>query len=60
MVRELIEEKQPKLLICGHIHEAAGTVKIGETTVVNCSISKTGKGMMIEMGQENKPAIEMI
>jgi hypothetical protein len=51
MVRNLVEQTQPRLLICGHIHEAAGVENIGNTTVVNCSIPKTGKGMMIEVGE---------
>ncbi|MBC2715099.1 MAG: phosphoesterase [Desulfobacteraceae bacterium] len=60
MVRDLVEQRQPRLLLCGHIHEAAGVSNIGETTVVNCSIPKTGKGMMIELGQVGKLEIEMV
>ncbi len=59
MVRELIEEKHPRLVICGHIHEAAGIDKIGETTVANCALPKTGKGMLIEMALTGAPQIEM-
>jgi len=60
MVRKLIEEKKPRLLICGHIHEAAGVSEPGNTTVVNCSIAKTGQGMMVEIGQAGKPEVEMV
>ncbi len=60
MVLNLVEQKQPRLLICGHIHEAAGVSEIGETTVVNCSIPKSGKGMMIDVGEGSKPEIEMV
>ena len=60
MVRALVEEKQPRLLICGHIHEAAGIETIGQTTVVNCGMPKTGKGMMIELEQKDKPVIELV
>jgi hypothetical protein len=60
MVRNLVEQTQPRLLICGHIHEAAGVENIGNTTVVNCSIPKTGKGMMIEVGEAGKVEIEMV
>ena len=35
-VREAVEQKQPALVVCGHIHDSAGqTAKIGETTVIN-------------------------
>ncbi|RJP85128.1 MAG: hypothetical protein C4518_17370 [Desulfobacteraceae bacterium] len=51
MVREIVEKTRPKLLICGHIHEAAGVKAIGRTTVVNCSMPATGRGVMIELDQ---------
>jgi putative phosphoesterase len=60
MVRNLVEEKQPRLLITGHIHEAAGIDAIGETTVVNCALPKSKKGMLIEMGETGVPRIEMV
>jgi Icc-related predicted phosphoesterase len=60
MVRDLVEQKKPRLLICGHIHEAAGVAEVGQTTLVNCSLPKTRKGMMIEVGQNGKPEIEMV
>jgi len=34
-LRKFIEEEQPPICICGHIHEARGIDKIGETLVVN-------------------------
>lgn len=34
-VREFIEEVQPDICLCGHIHEARGMDRIGRTVVVN-------------------------
>lgn len=34
-LRRIIEELQPTVNICGHIHEARGTDKIGKTTIIN-------------------------
>jgi len=34
-VRKVIEEYQPKALLCGHIHESPGVHKIGRTVCIN-------------------------
>lgn len=34
-VREFIQKTKPMLVLCGHIHEAAGVDKIGKSIVVN-------------------------
>ncbi|MCB0164053.1 MAG: metallophosphoesterase family protein [Anaerolineae bacterium] len=35
-IREVIEQQQPELVVCGHIHESAGQqAKIGNSVVVN-------------------------
>lgn len=38
--REVIEEKQPLIWFCGHIHEAEGVTTLGGTKVVNVSASR--------------------
>ncbi len=43
-VRHIIEEKQPLLALCGHIHEARGIEKINATTCVNAGAVKLGNG----------------
>ncbi|MFC1754113.1 metallophosphoesterase [Thermoproteota archaeon] len=41
-VRKAVDEFQPDILICGHVHEAAGLEEqIGKTKVIN--VSKNGK-----------------
>ncbi|UCF69675.1 MAG: metallophosphoesterase family protein [candidate division WOR-3 bacterium] len=34
-LRTFIEEKQPDLVLCGHIHEARGFDRIGRTLIIN-------------------------
>jgi Icc-related predicted phosphoesterase len=34
-IREFIEEREPIVAVCGHIHESRNTDKLGHTTIVN-------------------------
>lgn len=34
-----IRKRQPKLVVCGHVHEAAGQLNIGKTRVINTACS---------------------
>ncbi|MDR2726530.1 MAG: metallophosphoesterase family protein [Deltaproteobacteria bacterium] len=46
-VREFIEEAQPALCFCGHIHEARGVDRIGRTVVINTGpLSAGGYGLL--------------
>lgn len=47
-VRKFIEEKQPVICVCGHIHEARGTDKIGKTLVLNPGMLSEGSYVLIE------------
>lgn len=49
LIRELILEKQPRLCICGHMHENQGKTKIGKTTVVNCGYGAKGEYAIIDL-----------
>jgi Icc-related predicted phosphoesterase len=59
-LRRLIEKHQPRLVICGHVHECPGTAAIAETTVVNCSMGRNNAGVLIDLNQENELEISMI
>ncbi|MEM2913292.1 MAG: metallophosphoesterase [Candidatus Bathyarchaeia archaeon] len=48
-VRKFIEEYKPALTLCGHIHEAKGADKIGETLIVNPGPSKQGNYAIIDV-----------
>ena len=49
-VREFMEDKQPDVVICGHIHEAKGQDVLGKTKIVNCGQAGKGYYTSIEVG----------
>ncbi|MDD5170018.1 MAG: metallophosphoesterase family protein [Syntrophales bacterium] len=51
----LIRDKQPRVMICGHIHENRGAAFMGSTLVVNCSMGHAGSGALIELSPD-RPA----
>lgn len=53
-VREFIEEKEPVLVVCGHIHEAQGIDKIGKTLVVNVGAAAHGHYASISVEEQVK------
>jgi uncharacterized protein len=50
-VRTFVEEKQPDVLVCGHIHESRGLDKLGKTQMVNCGAAGRGHYACIELGE---------
>jgi hypothetical protein len=59
-LERLIEETSPAAMICGHIHESSGITKIGATFVVNCALSKTSNGVLIDLSPGGRPECKMI
>lgn len=59
-LRGLVWEKQPKLLICGHIHERPGWAFIEKTLVVNCSMGRNGTGAVIALSGDTVPTVRML
>jgi len=41
-VRSFIEQHQPDIVLCGHIHEARGQDQIGSSRIVNCGPAAKG------------------
>ncbi len=50
-IRRLLENYQPKLHLCGHIHESRGTARVGETVVVNAGPLSKGYYAVIELDE---------
>jgi putative phosphoesterase len=52
-LRRIIEEYQPTLNLCGHIHESKAIDKIGETIILNPGESSQGYAAIVEINEEN-------
>ncbi len=50
-LRRFVDEHQPGLVICGHIHEARGTERLGRTLVVNCGAAAGGYYAVVRLDQ---------
>lgn len=48
-IRKIIEEKQPLVVFCGHVHETEGIGKIGKTIVVKISAAENGRCCVAEI-----------
>ena len=57
---QLVVQCQPRLVLCGHIHERPGIATIGQTTVVNCNIARTGRGAIVEFDPEGSLEVKML
>ncbi len=51
-LRSLVEEYQPDLVICGHIHESRGVDRIKKSTILNPGALADGYAAWIEMKEE--------
>jgi Icc-related predicted phosphoesterase len=51
-LRRFLEEYQPHLLLCGHIHEDRGECRIGSSRIVNVGELRRGFAALIEVDDE--------
>ena len=51
-VRQFLDQVQPALVLCGHIHEARGTDRLGATTIVNCGAAFDGLYAVADVNAE--------
>ena len=59
-LKEIVQKRQPRMLICGHIHERPGTARLGNTLVINCNMGRGRAGAMIEWNGNLTPRVEML
>lgn len=48
LIKNVVDRRKPRIVLCGHIHERSGKSAVGQTTVVNCSFNKFCSGALIE------------
>jgi len=48
-IRAIIEEFEPPLVVCGHIHEARGIARHGATTIVNAGAAREGHTALVTL-----------
>ena len=58
-IRRVIEEFQPSLNICGHIHESMGMDEIGETKVINPGMLSNGHVCLITIEDSDEENIKI-
>lgn len=59
-IRKIVDEYQPSLNLCGHIHESMTVDQVGRTTVVNPGALAMGHGGLIQVGnREDDDSIEV-
>lgn len=52
-IRKIIEETQPTLNVCGHVHESIGQDKIGDTVIVNPGDAANGHACILELSSDD-------
>lgn len=59
-VAQIVLESQPLMLICGHVHEHAGTSMLGKTLVVNASMNRKSSGAIIDLQADRSLHVEIL
>lgn len=59
-LHRFIRKYQPRLLLCGHIHEDAGIATIDKSVVVNCNISRNNAGAIVELTDNDRPVVKIL
>ncbi len=58
-VRDLVEQRRPALVVCGHVHEGRGTDRLDRTLVVNCGPAVAGYYAVATVDEDGDAAAEL-
>ncbi len=59
-LRTFVEERKPSIVFCGHIHEAKGVDRIGDTIIVNPGPVRHGNCAIANLGDEIEVRLESV
>ncbi|MBU0972678.1 MAG: metallophosphoesterase family protein [Proteobacteria bacterium] len=57
---DFIEITQPRMVLCGHIHEQAGTGFVKNTLIVNCAMGQKSHGALIDIEKTDLPRVNFL
>lgn len=57
-IRKIIEERQPYMVFCGHLHEVIGVDRLGKTLIVNVPAAENWKYCGVELKSNNTVCIQ--
>jgi len=59
-IRQYIEQKQPPVFLCGHVHEARGIDRLGRTLMINPGPITKGFAAEVIIGEKRKVDAKLI
>jgi Icc-related predicted phosphoesterase len=59
-VRDYVLRVQPRVLVCGHVHECPGIKPLAATIVVNCTVGDDRTLGALITWQDPEPNVELL
>lgn len=59
-IRQYIEEKQPLVSLCGHVHEARGVDELGKTVMINPGQISKGFAAEVTITDKRKASVQLL
>ncbi len=51
-IRQFVEEKRPRIVFCGHVHESRGIDQIDDTLIVNPGAAREGAYALADFNEK--------